>query len=535
MISVSEQNLEILSKVKSPKFKDILRLSLSAGYDDYNNNAQNTNEADVAGLERFCKMLYIDWRQSMIDNYDKLSSLAKTVAESLRDNKIFDPSNIEKRDGTPFYNFLLHGYDKVFKNTGTRPAELQSGISIIPSPEENSDGFLHVYGYQLTWQNREKIEGRLYLNIKAKNLPKFATEAYKKCKERNLPFYFKFTIQDNRNDPFLFYTSYKNIDKYIEIIEEIKESNQELFEGAEKISKNLGNLNGYIGYGDEPTLKRESFNSVRNQAIKEIRNTLYKEIKTIFTSENKRETPFDIYCNQLIENFAKKNSINIEKDYYGLDIKEVVQEKFRKNIKKLILENKPLEDIEIIINGKSYVHLPTSKIDWLDELNNDFGKVLNAENPTQLRGTLAKTYIFPQGVQKEYTKKLNNAIKNTLVKGLKDDLYYNASINDNANNLLKSIEKEPSKLDKDALAHIILASANFIENNVLFIKNEKLYYTYNELLYDVYQDVLGKENVENLIEGVCYKFHISTDNLCFNDSTDIAVKQYTKKYEDEKE
>lgn len=182
-MAIPEKTLKILSKVKSPKFDDILRVSITNGYNDYNQNYHNTGVEDVESLEKLCKMLYTDWYGAMLLNYYKLSEVEKQVADELIKNPIFTPENIEKQPtATPFYNFFLRGYDKYFKGTNTRVGKLQSG-SII-SAENISDSFLHVYGYQFPGKTRDIEEARLYLNLKGKNLAKFAIEAYKKCKER---------------------------------------------------------------------------------------------------------------------------------------------------------------------------------------------------------------------------------------------------------------------------------------------------------------------------------------------------------------
>ena len=168
-MAIPGQTLKILSKVKSPKFDDILRASITNGYNDYNQNFHNTGVEDVENLEKFCKILYTDWYSNMILNFDKFDGVKKRVAEALVKNAMFAPENVEKQQtATPFYNFFLYGYDKYFKGTNTRVGWLQEG-SIIKK-ENFKDSFLHVFGYELLGQKRDVEEARLYLNLKGENL-----------------------------------------------------------------------------------------------------------------------------------------------------------------------------------------------------------------------------------------------------------------------------------------------------------------------------------------------------------------------------
>ena len=69
-------------------------------------------------------------------------------------------------------------------------------------------------------------------------------------------------------------------------VEEIKTEKPELLEGTELVSRNMGTINGYIGYGDEPSAKNESYNSTRRMAFSEIKKTLTKSRKQMFSSKN---------------------------------------------------------------------------------------------------------------------------------------------------------------------------------------------------------------------------------------------------------
>ena len=530
-MAIPGQTLKILSKVKSPKFDDILRASITNGYNDYNQNFHNTGVEDVENLEKFCKILYTDWYSNMILNFDKFDGVKKRVAEALVKNAMFAPENVEKQQtATPFYNFFLYGYDKYFKGTNTRVGWLQEG-SIIKK-ENFKDSFLHVFGYELLGQKRDVEEARLYLNLKGENLAKFAIEAYKKCKEQNLPFYFKFSIQDNRNDPFLFYTSYEKLPTYLQIIREIKTEKPELFEGAELINQNLGVIDGYIGYGDEPSVKDDSgetfsYNSVRKKAVNTIKRQLSKEIKERYKAENKEiiaSTPkpmtFKEFCDFQVEQFAKKNlSSNVPQSENARIIK-AMQEQFFNAYRKMILTGKPIEDITINF-GQYKATLPFSQKNWLQLF------MPNGQTSTEVRGVLARYTIFSGVKLNPDERLLMGVVRNKLIDGLRADLG-NPDIQDK-NRIKKFLDKvdiAPEKMDNVGKGLVILAAANFIESGKLqILDKDGRGYEYPEETLSIYEDIFGKENVSDLVAQQCQKYHISQDNICYNSETEEEIKQ----------
>ena len=158
MKELTESAIEILKKVKSPSIDDLLASYLYTGYIDYYLDAHSTRKTDSQAIEEFCKMMYIDWRKGLIEHKEELGEIEKAVADALEKYAMFDPANIDAKmkSPTPYYNFLYKGYDKYFKGTGTRPALLQDGKTIMPDEDFIPDGFMHIFGYGITRQEKEK-------------------------------------------------------------------------------------------------------------------------------------------------------------------------------------------------------------------------------------------------------------------------------------------------------------------------------------------------------------------------------------------
>ena len=545
MANIPNETMQVLLKVKSPKFENILRDYIGTGYNDYTQNTHSTGEQNIEGLEQFCKLIYTDWYNRLTKNNAKLTGTYKIVSDALLQYVMFKPENVEKQQSaTPFYNFFLRGYNKYFKGTGTSLAKLQESKGLIQGENEGigGDDFLHVFGYEITEKQRQKEDARLYLNLKAKNIPLFAIEAYNKCKELQLPFYFKFGLQDNRNDPFLFYTSYEDLPKYIAVIEEIKRENPKLLEGTELISKNLGVLNGYIGYGEEPLIKSESgdkysYNSLRKECVNKIRGQIIKDIKRKFLQNSHTEAftmnpwamSFDDCCDRLLQNYMSEHlqtNAPAEKLSY---VTSSMKEYFRNMIKKSILSGKHVEDISINF-GNYRAELKTSQVDWLNELYKKSDVQLDKDNspltPTAFRGHLTKFIVFSGQKLNEYEQKLIYTVRKKLIKGLHSDLdspTISAESKQIIQKYLDKIEVPFDKMDATARGLLLLSSANFIENNTLTVQGNGKGFNYPELMLDVYEEVLGKEQIQKTINDTCDKKHISTGNMCFNTETELQM------------
>ena len=533
MKELTQSAIEILKKVKSPSIDDLLASYLYTGYIDYYLDTHSTRKTDIQAIEEFCKMVYIDWRNGLIDHKEELGEIEKAVADALEKYAMFDPANIDAKmkSPTPYYNFLYKGYDKYFRGTGTRPALLQDGKTIMPDEDFIPDGFMHIFGYGITRQEKEPIEARLYLNLMGENIGKFAIEAYKKCKEKGLPFYFKFSSNDDRNDPFLFYSSYKSLAKYVEVIEEIKSEKPELLEGANFVSRNMGVINGYIGYGDEPSLKDESYNSTRKMAFSQIKRELSKKRKdkfvttqnsTIFATKPKPMT-YAEYMEYLLDDFIAKNLVTIQKTKqkpgFTVDIKGAA----KRQIKKFILEGEALEDISLSYTDFD-LKLPLSKLDLggaVLEQGGKFGTI------TELRGILAKFAYFSSTKPNEEERQLNRIVKEQLVIGIKKDLE-DPSLKGTAEMLLEKLDRKTEDLDAIGKALIITASASFMETGRIFIHTKKEDLVYDDILPEIYKGVLGEDVYEDTVKKALADYNISQENLCFNQDTEQQLKEKTK-------
>lgn len=145
--------------------------------------------------------------------------------------------------------------------------------------------FTYVEGSYINNFEEEEIECRFYISPKMENLIELVNQIIIKHNKEGLPCYFKFSSDSKRNDRIIFYSSYKNAEKHLQILETIKKENPLLFFESNK-NPLWGNINGTkdIYFGAEPYYKNgNSYGSLRGAIIDETLDDfkkLYGEIES---------------------------------------------------------------------------------------------------------------------------------------------------------------------------------------------------------------------------------------------------------------
>ena len=159
-----------------------------------------------------------------------------------------------------------------------------------------------------------KTEHRLYINTDSKCLYKIINLFIKKCLQRQIPFYFKFALDDgSRDDTIPIYSDSENLLNYIEILKEIKREHPEIdFYEPPLLT---GKIDGFIGYGSEPDEKvigkKDSFNNLRANLIEKTINHhrdvwIKKHIDDNFGSREKPVTLTQMITIRAVNNYVDK-------------------------------------------------------------------------------------------------------------------------------------------------------------------------------------------------------------------------------------
>lgn len=115
--------------------------------------------------------------------------------------------------------------------------------------------FLHCYDPKTAIDMAGHTDCRLYMCPQGDRMMDLIGEFKKRCEERGQRFYFKFSEDCDQNDRFIIYTSYEDLDRYIDILNGIGKDEPELFE---KMGKHMfwGEIDGApkgVYFGEEPS------------------------------------------------------------------------------------------------------------------------------------------------------------------------------------------------------------------------------------------------------------------------------------------
>jgi len=289
--------------VQAPNIEEILKDAVQRGfYDNYTNNAHNDGNVNNDDLEKFCRRLYKFWYEQIKGIYDhpELTQESKEIFAKVMENPDLSVESMKSRSASA-YDFFVKDYKDFGIDSRIRPLDPQSNRDMNAFKNGASD-FIHIFHNGHIGGGRDKIDCRLYMNFKSDKVLDFINEFIAKSVKvgGRMPYLKFYTTTNNRNDNFMIYTSYEKAEQWIDMIEQIKKEKPELFEGAEKVSRNFGKINGYIGYGDEPTEEQKKIGSSYN--------ALRDEIVSDFAYANKNQK-YSTEMKQMFEQKLEKHGI----------------------------------------------------------------------------------------------------------------------------------------------------------------------------------------------------------------------------------
>lgn len=213
-------------------------------------------------------------------------------------------------------------------------------------------GWTHIHSRYITGKKVvvPSIEHRLYLNTASMDLHKMSKLLLTKCVKYNMPFYFKISEYECRDDNIVIYSDTKHLTQYIKILEEIKKENPEIVKRCGKPPVLCGNIDGWIGYGSEPLDEgeKESFNSKRASSIEtaieqELKDWFRKNIKSRVKDGNSETSLYEYLCKQIAKTKIDR-MIECKQKYpnslsYKYTLEEVTSSKFKAKVEKAVVEN----------------------------------------------------------------------------------------------------------------------------------------------------------------------------------------------------
>lgn len=193
----------------------------------------------------------------------------------------FDPSKPLK--GILSLDYLEEKFGEVSK------LQMFENLRLPCTLQNGNNEYIHVYS---TNKNTEGVNIRLYLNIKSNHRVQLMMMLKDECEKVGINFYGKFCGNNStRNDNFLVYTNYAEVNKICEILNRARTQVPEFFEGAENLAPIWGRIsnNEFIGVGDEPMAllsgKGSSYSSIREKIFEDY----IKEYGTTFDYEKMKD------------------------------------------------------------------------------------------------------------------------------------------------------------------------------------------------------------------------------------------------------
>lgn len=521
---------EIYEKIENPLNDDEVVRKLIEGYSDelrtkqyYNKLVQvNYKEKKYKGInmddkDRLVSQIFNEWKNDITKNIsdEDIKSYNNQDFVRLRECIKNIPDIKDFKENSKVFNRLTK-LDKLDKDSKkTKLTDIYEDYA----PFFHGSTWTYISHNSINPSKYKKIivDHRLYLNTENIDTYKVMELFRNKCKERELDYHFKFSDRGDRDDTIVIYSDDKKLSKYLEILEEIKKEEPEIIKRAQTPPMLTGKIDGWIGYGSEPSLDEngkntKSFNSSRSGIIQ---NAISKEtIKWL--RENKELTKEDLGLNEYL---TKQISDDIKDKYNRMDksvYEPEFQEKLLKRLEKEIEKNK-----SELLEGK-FDKIKEFNIDGLD-IEVDSEMIQRAFRP------------FSKKILKKdpsFLEKVRNAIKEEgLANGIdsekfcfdidKRDQLFNE---DKTNEILKTIDPEflNKKIKFAGLAkgHDEIEYERYIRAVVKELPKDK-----NIIMKDGRQ-LTPKQFIENEIPKLEQKYNININKLL--EENIIIEKEKTK-------
>ena len=228
--------------------------------------------------DRFYAILFNKWKNSIV-------AMTRDEFVQLYRKGSYGQDFIKMRNylkNVPDVSTMKEADEIFYGNKGDK--ELESALDKYSWKSFGGEsGWIHVCSRYLTAKKDQypNVEHRLYLDTESLDTYKMITYLVEKCDEHHLPYYFKFDQYANRDDTIVIYSSTENLTKYVEILQEIKKEHPDLVSRAKEPPVLTGQIDGWIGYGSEPSKtpdgKRQSFNEVRAKTLEYSIGTVTKQ------------------------------------------------------------------------------------------------------------------------------------------------------------------------------------------------------------------------------------------------------------------
>ena len=359
-------------------------------------NLVNSNNKAIN--EDFVKKMILEF-QGMVSQLNRNSDVEhlrnvfkqylNTSKESLSSREDFEAiNNFVNRASN---HFLSLNTMKPITTTG------ENGNVVYANPISNNQlGWYTFQSSQLTnngGYGKNEISHRFYINANAKVVAEFSEKLIKEFEKRKLPFYFKIntTYTQGPKDFIVIYSSSKELEDTIDVLNSIATHNSELISQINKPHDFTNNIDNWIGYAQEnkQLQGRESFTGLMSDTVSQVLVQSVRDWVNIHPNMSVRSDGINrIFAKDLVNDSMLDD---LGKDYYGAK-----------------------QDKVSYYQGVSYLLSAIQRVDY-DFVNSIVGK---------LRTKLQELNIDPNNIclNNDVMKELQTIINNSEAKSENDSL-----------------------------------------------------------------------------------------------------------------
>lgn len=261
-------------------------------------------KVDQREIDKYYSSIFNEWKNSILSiPKDKVEDMASRIGNGFR----------------LLYNFLkkqpdLHtkkAVDEVLYNR--KNEDLNEVINLLNPFKRGRTSWTYITNNYVDIRDFKgfEIQHRIYLNIDSDKVFKVANLIREKCKELDLAYEFKFDDMADRADSMVIYCSDDNLLIFVKLLELIRKENKDLKNAFHRPPVATGVYKGWIGYGEEPSKERTSYNVERAPVIRQGIGKAYGEWVVDIPKHNirvgdKTMTYLDYLAYQLYKNFMEK-------------------------------------------------------------------------------------------------------------------------------------------------------------------------------------------------------------------------------------
>ena len=172
---------------------------------------------------------------------------------------------IEGIGDNDFYTYIQQ--QNQLKNTSVINKDEEEELhKKIPVGFNQKNQFLHMG----TLRDIDYCFSRLYVNCDKQDLMDLASSFTEKCKDKEIPIYFKYSSDHSkRADQLVIYSNLANLTDYVEILQSIATEKPDIVKRCGKPPILTGTLDEWIGIGDEPSVAASSYTQERAEIIED--------------------------------------------------------------------------------------------------------------------------------------------------------------------------------------------------------------------------------------------------------------------------